>query len=327
MAIDVNHDRISVSRQCDLLELPRSSCYYRAHEDADEAAFNDRLMRWIDRQYLLTPFFGVARMTAQLRREGESVNAKRVRRLMRLMGLEAIYPKPRTSMKNPENKVYPYLLKGVKIERSDQVWATDITYIPLHRGFVYLTAVMDWFSRFVLSWELSVTMDVSFCLDALRRALSLGTPRKPEIFNSDQGSQFTSSAFTGELLEAGVRISMDGRGRAFDNIFTERLWRSVKYEEVYLHDYQTPPEATNGLGNYFTFYNHARPHQALKWRTPAEVYGVKPTPAESRWLRQRLTQGGPAVVAAASPLALRAHCEAAATTGRIHLNSTGCAPS
>lgn len=325
MAINANHRRIPVSRQCELLGLSRSSWYYRSQADSDEEAYNDRLMRWIDRQYLLTPFFGVARMTQQLRREGETVNAKRVRRLMRLMGLEAIYPKPRTSVKNPENKVYPYLLKGVKIERNDQVWATDITYIPLHRGFVYLTAVMDWFSRFVLAWELSVTMDVSFCLDALKRSLSLGTP---EIFNSDQGSQFTSSAFTGVLLGAGVRISMDGRGRAFDNIFTERLWRSVKYEEVYLHDYQTPTEASLGIGNYFTFYNHARPHQALNWQTPAEVYGVKPTAAEAKWLRQRLTmQGGPAVVAAVTPLALRARCETAATTGRVHLNSTSCAPS
>ena len=260
MAIEVNHRGIPVSRQCELLGLPRSSWYYRARTDAGEEAYNDRLMRLIDRHYLLAPFFGVARMTAQLRRDGESVNAKRVRRLMRLMGLETIYPKPRTSVKSPANKVYPYLLRGLAIDRRDQVWATDITYIPLHRGFVYLTAVMDWFSRFVLAWELSVTMDVSFCLDALKRALSLGTP---EIFNSDQGSQFTSSAFTGVLLGAGVRISMDGRGRAFDNIFTERLWRSVKYEEVYLHDYPTPPEASCGLGNYFTFYNHARPHQAL----------------------------------------------------------------
>lgn len=324
MAINVNHSRISVSRQCQLLGLSRSSWYYRAEKDADEAAYNDRLMRMIDRQYLLTPFFGVARMTAQLQRDGEAVNAKRVRRLMRLMGLEAIYPKPRTSVKNPENKVFPYLLKGVKIERNDQVWATDITYIPLHRGFAYLTAVMDWHSRFVLAWELSVTMDVNFCLDALKRALSLGTP---EIFNSDQGSQFTSMAFTGVLLGAGVRISMDGRGRAYDNIFTERLWRSVKYEEVYLHDYETPTEALHGIGNYFTFYNHARPHQSLQWRTPAEVYGVKPTKAEARWLRQRLIQGGPAVVAAVAPLALRARCATAATTGRIHLNSTGGAPS
>lgn len=324
MAMNANHPRISLSRQCELLGLSRSSWYYRAEKNADEAAYNDRLMRMIDRQYLRTPFFGVARMTAQLQRDGEAVNAKRVRRLMRLMGLEAIYPKPRTSLKNPENKVFPYLLKGVKIERNDQVWATDITYIPLHRGFAYLTAVMDWFSRFVLSWELSVTMDVSFCLDALKRALSLGTP---EIFNSDQGSQFTSMAFTGVLLGAGVRISMDGRGRAYDNIFTERLWRSVKYEEVYLHDYETPTEALHGIENYFTFYNHARPHQSLKWRTPAEVYGAKPTKAEARWLKERLTQGGPAVVAAVAPLALRARCATAATTGRIHLNSTGCAPS
>jgi len=325
MAIEVHHRRIPVQRQCELLGLSRSSWYYRTQRDADEQAFNDRLMRLIDRQYLLTPFYGVPRMTEHLRAAGEPVNTKRVRRLMRLMGLEAIYPKPRTSVKCPENKVYPYLLRGLTIDHCDQVWATDITYIPLQRGFAYLVAIMDWFSRFVLAWELSVTMDTSFCVDALKQALQLGTP---EIFNSDQGSQFTSSAFTGVLLDADVRISMDGRGRVYDNIFIERLWRSVKYEDVYLHDYQTPPEALRGLGRYFTFYNHARPHQSLDWRTPAQVYGAVPTAAEAVWLAERQTYGGePERFAAAAALALRARCAAAANLGTIHLISTDGAPS
>ena len=208
-----------MSRQCELLGLPRSCWYYREQTDPLRLGEDERLMRWIDAQYTRSPFFGVMRMTATLRRAGEEVNVKRVRRLMRLMGLEAIYPKPRTSVKDPVNTVYPYLLKDLKIDRIDQVWCTDITYIPLSRGWAYLVAVMDWFSRFVLSWEMSVTLDASFCVDALKRSLAMGTP---EIFNSDQGSQFTSSAFTGVLKAAGVRISMDGRGRAFDNIFIGR---------------------------------------------------------------------------------------------------------
>lgn len=233
MAIELNHPELSVSRQCELLGVSRSGLYYRPRgEDAD----NERLMRLIDERYTLTPFYGVAKMTACLRRGGEAVNPKRVRRLMRLMGLEAIYPKPRLSVQNKANPVYPYLLKGMTIDRPNQVWATDITYIRMCRGWVYLAAVMDWFSRYVLSWEVCTTLDVSFCLAALDKSLERGRPR---IFNTDQGSQFTSAAFTGKLQEAGVRISMDGKGRAYDNIFVERLWRSVKYEEVYLHEYQT----------------------------------------------------------------------------------------
>jgi putative transposase len=305
--IEPRHGRISLCRQCQLLGLGRSTVYYRPRPK-DE--LNERLMRLIDEQYLRTPFYGVEQMRLHLRRllvgEGIAVNAKRVRRLMRLMGLEAICPKPRTSVKSPENAVYPYLLKGLVIGQPNQVWATDITYIPMERGWVYLVAVMDWFSRYVLSWEVSITLDASFCVWALERALSAGEAR-PEIFNSDQGSQFTSDAFTGVLKAAGIRISMDGRGRAYDNIFVERLWRSVKYEEVYPHDYQTPAEARFGLNRYFEFYNHQRPHQSLDGWTPAEKHGLRPGP----WPVQTKVKEGEAASSAASPLALRAHREAA----------------
>ena len=299
MAIDLNHPSISIARQCELLGLRRSSAYYRRHRDN---ALNQQLMRLIDQQYLQTPFYGVRRMTAQLDRLGHEVNAKRVRRLMRLMGLEAVYQKPRLSQRNPDHKVYPYLLRDVIVERPDQVWCTDITYIPMHRGWVYLVAVMDWFSRYVLAWEVSVTLDSSFCISALERALALGTP---EIFNSDQGSQFTSRAFSGVLDAAGIRISMDGRRRVYDNIFVERLWRTVKYEEVYLHDYQTVAEAVYGLRRYFGFYNDLRLHQSLGYRTPAEVYGV----------RGSVPPGGAANGSAAKSVALRAPSLAAASPG------------
>ena len=240
-AIEVSHPALSRSRQCQLLGLPRSSLYYPPSPESME---NLALMRMIDEQYLATPFYGVLRMTAWLDRQGHVVNVKRVRRLMRLMGLEAIYPKPRKislSAADPAAKKYPYLLKGMVMDRPDQVWATDITYVPLTTGWAYLVAIMDWFSRHVISWELSVTLETDFCLAALEKALATG--RKPEIFNSDQGCQFTSATFTGRLEDAGIAISRDGRGRAFDNIFVERLWRTVKYEDVYLHDYQTPAEA------------------------------------------------------------------------------------
>lgn len=233
-------------------------------------------MRRMDEQYLVTPFYGVLRMTAWLQRQGHAVNVKRVRRLMRRMGLEAIYPKPRkslTSLADSAARKYPYLLKGLAIERPDQVWAADITYVPLVTGWVYLVAILDWYSRYVLAWELSLTLETDFCVSALDRALATG--RRPEIFNTDQGCQFTSAMFTARLLEAGIAISMDGRGRAFDNIFVERLWRTVKYEDVYLHDYQTPAESRLGLGRYFDFYDHERLHQALAYRTPAEVYGIE----------------------------------------------------
>jgi putative transposase len=294
MRIEAHHPYLTVARQCQLLGLARSSRYYAP---APTPVQDEALMRLLDHQYTATPFYGVRRMTAWLARQGQGVNPKRVRRLMRLMGLEAIYPNPRTSVKSPENKVYPYLLGGLTIDRPDQVWCADITYIPMRCGWVYLVAVMDWFSRYVLAWELSVTLDAGFCVEALRQALSLGTP---DIFNTDQGGQFTSQAFTGLLLDTGIRISMDGRGRAFDNIFIERLWRSVKYEEVYLHDYQTPAEARLGLGPYFAFYNGQRLHQALDYRTPAEVYGLAPTQ------RQRLLpRAGKIIAPAAASVGLR----------------------
>ncbi|MCJ7488283.1 MAG: IS3 family transposase, partial [Candidatus Aminicenantes bacterium] len=219
---------------------------------------NLALMRLIDEQFTKRPFYGVPRMTASLRRLGYGFNPKRVRRLMRVMGLEAIYPRPRLSANGPDHKVYPYLLKDVTADRPDQAWATDITYVRLAHGFVYLTAILDWYSRYVVSWELSTTLDSSFCLEALWRALRIS---KPEIFNTDQGPQFTSVDFTRCLLDEGIRVSMNGRGRVYDNIFVERLWRSVKYEEVYLHDYQTVPSARAHLSDYFGFYNTERPHE------------------------------------------------------------------
>jgi len=226
-------------------------------------------MRLLDEQYTRTPFYGTRKMAAWLHTQGYAVERKRVRRLLQLMGLEAIYPKPHTSVPATTEQRYPYLLRGMPIERCNQVWSCDITYIRLARGFTYLIAVIDWFSRYVLSWELSITMDTSFCLEALDRALRVTTP---EIFNSDQGVQFTSNEFTSRLKAAGSRISWDGRGRALDNIFVERLWRSVKYEEVYIKDYQTVTEAIRNLQAYFTFYNQERLHQALDYRTPAQVY-------------------------------------------------------
>lgn len=226
-------------------------------------------MRLIDRQYTETPFYGTRRMTAWLRSQGHAVNRKRVSRLMNLMGIEAIYPKKRLSLADPQARKYPYLLKGLSVKGPDHVWATDITYIRMRQGFVYLVAIMDWFSRYVVAWSVSITMEANFCIEALQRALE---GRKPEIFNSDQGSQFTCTGFTGVLKDAGIKISMDGQGRAFDNIFVERLWRSVKYEEVYLKDYATVREATGSLGAYFRFYNDRRLHQALGYQTPYQLY-------------------------------------------------------
>ena len=256
----------SVVRQCELLGLARASFYY---QPVGESAQNLRYMRRIDEQYTKTPFYGVPRLTAWLRSEGYSINPKRVARLMRKMGLAAIYPKPTASAMGKPSKTYPYLLKGLSIIRPNQVWATDITYIRLTGGFVYLVAVMDWFSRYVLSWELSNSLDVYFCLSALERALSQS---RPLIFNNDQGSQFTSDAFTNRLKAADIAISWDSRGSYFDNIFIERLWRSVKYEEVYLNDYDSVTTASCRLRDYFNFYNQHRFHQALNYRTPHEVY-------------------------------------------------------
>jgi len=243
---------MSVVRQCGLMELSRSTFYY---QPVGEDAYNLALMRLIDEQFTKRPFYGVPRMTASLRAMGHGINPKRVRRLMRVMGLEAIYPKPRLSVNGPDHKVYPYLLKGVTVGRPDQAWASDITYVRLVHGFVYLVAILDWYSRYVVSWELSITLDTGFCLEALRKALRIS---KPEIFNTDQGPQFTSVDFTNLLENEGIKVSMDGRGRVYDNIFVERLWRSVKYEEVYLHDYQMVLEARTHLSAYFEFYNEER---------------------------------------------------------------------
>jgi putative transposase len=258
---------LSVSQQCELLGLSRSSYYY---EPATETAANLALMARIDREYTARPFRGSRGMTAWLRREGHAVNRKRVQRLMRLMGLEAVYPKPHLSAGGAGHKVYPYLLRNVVIERVNQVWSTDITYIPMPNGFMYLTAVIDWHSRYVLSWRLSNTLDVAFCLEALDEALSRGCP---EVFNTDQGVQFTSASFTQRLQAAGAKVSMDGKGRCLDNVFVERLWRTVKYEYVYLWRPEVVPALAAGLTTYFGYYNKERSHQSLADRTPAEVYG------------------------------------------------------
>jgi putative transposase len=273
--IDRASPDLSAARQCVLMGVSRSSLYWRP---APVPQATLELMRRIDEQYLKTPYYGSRRMAAWLRREGYAVGRGRVRRLMRLIGLEAIYQKPNTSRAAPAHTVYPYLLRGLAIERVNQVWCCDITYIPMARGFVYLVAIMDWASRHVLAWRLSNTLDADFCVDALEEAL--GRFGAPEIFNTDQGSQFTSQAFTGVLLAAGVAISMDGRGRFMDNIFIERLWRSLKYEEVYLHAYDSVAEARAAIGGWITFYNDERPHQALGYRTPSEVFGDRPQPVD-----------------------------------------------
>jgi putative transposase len=261
--IDAEHPQLSIARQCALLELGRTSYYREPNPESEE---NLQLMRKIDEEYLQHPTHG-SRMIAKL----FGVNRKRIQRLMQLMGLEAIYQKPRLSQKCPNHRVFPYLLRNVAITRCDQVWSTDITYVPMPRGFMYLVAVIDWHSRYVLSWEISNTLDVTFCLTALNRSLTIS---KPEIFNTDQGSQFTSEAFTSRIQQAGVAISMDGRGRWLDNVFVERLWRSVKYEEIYLREHATVSALEDGLRNYFAYYNERRLHASLDYRTPAAVYGA-----------------------------------------------------
>jgi putative transposase len=248
------------------LGISRSGLYYKPLGIAEEDL---NLMKLIDRQYLATPFYGARKMAAWLKSQGHIVNRKRIRRLMQIMGFQAIYRRPRSSKPAPGNKIYPYLLNGLKITRPNQVWAADITYIPLARGFLYLVVILDWYSRYVLSWRLSNTMETDFCVEALREALRKG---RPEIFNTDQGSQFTSEEFTGILESQGLKISTDGKGRYADNLFVERLWRTVKYEEVYLKAYQDGKEARTQLGKYFHFYNTERPHQSLGYRTPAEEY-------------------------------------------------------
>jgi putative transposase len=273
--VEPEHAQLSIRRQCALLGLSRASFYY---QPATETAENLRLMRVIDEQYTACPFYGSRRMTVWLQAQGEGVNRKRVQRLMRVMGLEAIYPKPRLSQAGTGHPVFPYLLRGLSIDRPDQVWSADITYVPLATGFMYLAAILDWYSRYVIAWRLSNTLDGSFCLEMLDEALSRG---RPEIFNSDQGVQFTAEAFTGRLVAAGVAVSMDGRGRCLDNIFVERLWRTVKYEDIYLRGYEGVADLWQGLGRYFRFYNEERFHQSLEYRTPAAVYGGVPTTAGS----------------------------------------------
>lgn len=258
--------KIPIKRQCELLGISRSGFYYQSK---GISPYNLQLMKLIDEQYLRTPFYGASKMTAWLRLNGHKVNGKRIRRLMRIMGIEAVYPKRNLSLANKEHRKYPYLLRNIVIDHPDQVWCADITYIRLTHGFVYLTAIMDWHSRYVLSWELSNTLDAGFCLIALERSLKLS---KPDILNTDQGVQFTSADFIETAITAEIKISMDGRGRAFDNIFIERLWRTLKYEEVYLKNYETVKEAKAAISAYFHFYNTERLHQSLNYKTPAEIY-------------------------------------------------------
>ncbi|MEO6923071.1 MAG: IS3 family transposase [Bryocella sp.] len=267
--VDREHEEISIRRQCELLGVNRAGLYYEPLGESEE---NLQLMRLLDEEFTRTPFYGSRRMTAWLGTKGFEVNRKRVSRLMAVMGIEAVYPKPRLSQPGEDHKIYPYLLRGIEVARANQVWSTDITYIRMAQGFVYLVAVMDWFSRYVLSWSLSLTMELDFCVEALKRALRRG---RPEIFNSDQGSQFTSEKFTGELLAREIAVSMDGRGRCMDNIFIERLWRSLKYEEVYLKDYASVTEAHEGIERYLRFYNHERLHQSLGYQTPAALYRAR----------------------------------------------------
>ena len=268
--IEPNHSQLSVRRQCALLGLAAASYYYQKMPESAQNLFYKRLL---DQEYTRHPFYGVIKMTVWLRLQNYAVSFKRVRRLLRSMGLMAVYPKPNLSLNSLMHKRFPYLLKGLAIVQPNQVWSTDITYIPLRGGFVYLAAIMDWHSRYVLAWELSISLEADFCVAVLERALA---SQRPEIFNTDQGVQFTCAQFQAPLLAAQVRLSMDGRGRAFDNIFVERLWRTVKYEEVYLKDYRDVPEARRSLADYFAFYNEQRIHQALDYRTPQSVHFAPP---------------------------------------------------
>jgi putative transposase len=270
--IEADHPRLSVARQCALVSISRSAFYYRP---AGETPLNLALMRLIDEVFLETPWYGSRQMARHLRRQGDTVGRKRVRRLMARMGLAAIYQQPRTTVPHPEHRTYPYLLRGLRIERPDQVWCSDITYIPMRRGFLYLVAVMDWATRKLLSWRLSNTLEAEFCIAALEEALA--RYGRPDIFNTDQGSQFTSPRFVEVLTGAGVRVSMDGRGRWMDNVFIERLWRSLKYECVYLHAFETGSELRAGLTRWIGYYNGQRPHSALAGRTPDEAYGIMDT--------------------------------------------------
>ena len=264
--VDAGHAQLSVRRQCALLGLNRASFYYEAATETEESL---RLMQQLDAEYTRHPFYGSRKLTRWLQDQGEEVNRKRVQRLMRVMGLVTIYPKPRLSQGGKGHRVFPYLLRGVTVARPDQVWSTDITYVPLTAGFMYLAAIIDWYSRYVIAWRLSNTLDGLFCLEMLEEALGQG---RPEIFNTDQGVQFTAEAFTRRLESAGVQVSMDGRGRCLDNVFVERLWRTVKYEDIYLYRYGSVLELQRGLQRYLPFYNEERMHQSLDYRTPAAVY-------------------------------------------------------
>jgi putative transposase len=273
MMIDPTHPTLSIRRQCDLVGLNRSTYYW---QPASETMLNLTLMTLIDKEYTRAPFYGYRKMTARLKNvHGHPVNHKRVARLMAKMGLQAIYPRPKTTIAHPQHKKYPYLLRGLAINHPNQVWASDITYVPMVKGFMYLVAIMDWFSRFVVAWQLSNTLDGNFCLMTLRQALRQG---HPEIFNTDQGVQFTAHDFVHELENATIRVSMDGRGRFVDNIFVERLWRTVKYEDIYIKDYATVPALYAGLTDYFHLYNYERPHQHLDYSTPADVHFAVKTP-------------------------------------------------
>jgi putative transposase len=291
--VDRRHPSLSIKRQCKLLDISRSGLYYQPVGISEEDL---TLMKLIDRQYLSTPYYGARKIAAWLKSRGHLVNRKRVRRLMCLMGLKAIYRRPGTSKPAPGHKIYPYLLGGMKITRPNQVWAADITYIPMARGFLYLVAIIDWYSRYVLSWRLANTLDASFCVEALEEALRKG---RPDIFNTDQGAQFTSEAFTELLEQHGIRISMDGKGSYNDNLFIERLWRTVKYEEVYLKAYQDGRDARIGLGNYFRFYNSERPHQALGYKTPAEVLISTPVEATNGDMVESLLPQTPRIAGSA----------------------------
>nr|WP_244480713.1 IS3 family transposase [Mesorhizobium sp. Root157] len=269
MMIDPDHNRLSIRRQCELISISRASFY---RQPAGETPENLELMRVIDEAFMEMPWYGSRQMARHLRRQGWCVGRKRVRRLMRKIGLSAIYQAPKTSAPHPQHRIYPYLLRHLAIERPDQVWCADVTYIPMRRGFLYLVAIMDWFSRKVLAWRLSNTMDVDFCVAALEEAIA--RHGRPDIFNTDQGSQFTSFAFTTTLKDAGIRISMDGRGRWMDNVFIERLWRSLKYECVFLSAFETGSEARSGIGSWIDYYNQRRPHSTFGGRTPDEVYAM-----------------------------------------------------
>ena len=270
LLVNKNHKQLSIKRQCELLDMPRSMYYY---EPTAEDELNLLLMNEIDELYMKYPFYGSPRICESLKRLGYEINIKRIKRLMEIMGITAIYPGPNTSKRNMEHKVYPYLLRGLQIKNPNHVWSADITYIRMNKGFMYLMAIIDWYSRYVIAWELSNTLDGAFCREALIRALKAG---RPDIFNTDQGVQFTDRDFTGILSGNNVQISMDSVGRATDNVFVERLWRSLKYEDIYIKGYETVKELLEGLVSYFDFFNNERPHQSLGYKTPSEIYFSKP---------------------------------------------------